>query len=342
MERSTRMQLWKDMNGTLVEKAAELANTYDMPFSPSDDNKNKSGKEKAVINKTAETVTDDDVLKLAFQPNAADPHPGDNEHQMLTGENIKSQPQPKALRPTVDVTSKEPPKIVTQKTASHYALPAQSRYPLDSYNDVKLASVYFDEWYKHMTPELRHEYAVNMVKRAHDLDISVSDLAERYGAESYAPPSQIDMALDARRLVLPEEHHDLLSKVAGARGSLLPESFAALLGEFDRQLGLDAYYDGDVPDPYFSTFAKTAGPQEMAEDPKGSILVGNEYLTTRDLITFAKMGRTLMKDRFGEEFAEEFVKSPKAIFDSLPRDQKLVIMRLASAVDSKNMSSSVS
>jgi len=408
-ERTTRMQLWKDMDGNLTEKKSELAGTYDMPLSPSDKRKNgKPGGEKAVIDKTAGVkdklmmllrggrpapdpaaayeefvhgiagkeglspeevkanlaaqdamdakgwpkqahgLTEDNILKQAF---GSDNKPQDNEDEPITDENITKQPQPKTLKPTVDVTSQEPPKLVTQKTAQRYALPSQGKYPLDGYDQVKTASAYFDEWHMRMTPEMRREYCQNMVKRAHELAIPVSPLAECYGSDKYATAGQIKQAMDARRMVLHgamdplhepvEENYDLevLNKLAEAQPGMLPDTFVAVLGQFDRAVGLDHHYGGDIPDPYFSTFSKEAAKQESKTDPDASIIVGNEYLTVRDLVKFSKLHATTMKDRFGDELAGEFMKDPKSIFDSLPRDQKLVIMRMANFINPETVSS---
>lgn len=335
MELRTRMQLWKDMGGNLVEKQAELAATYDMPASPSGKTKNSDpGGKKAVIQKTA-SVSEDDLLKLAFDAQLEDNDGG------VSGDNITKQPQAKELKPTVDTTSHEPPKLITEKKASRYAMPSQGKYPLDGYDQVKMASAYFDEWYKHMLPDTRREFCQNMVKRAHELGISVSPLAEQYAGETFASPAHIKVALDARRSVLLDQDQlDTLDKVAAARPVLTPDGFAATLSEFDRLTGLEHHYGGDIPDPYVSTFAKLG--HESDADPHASIVVGNEYLPLRDLITFSRIGKNIMAQRFGDEIATAFTKNPKAIFDSLPRDQKLVIMRMASATDAQQQSATKS
>ncbi len=350
MNVTTRQQLWKDMGGNVVEKQAELAGTYDMPNSPPGTKRVDQGKEKAVIKTAAaQGMTEDDFLKLAFSSEGSSksaPSLETNENEALTAENIKAQPQAKALKPTVDVSGREAPKPVLQKAASRYALPMLGKYPLDSYEQVKQASAYFDEWQVRMSPEMRREYCQNMVKRATELSIPVSALAERYGSSSYAPPHQIKIALDARRSVLAsEEQRDMLDKIAEARPGMLPENFAVTLSEFDQMAGLSEFYGGDVPDPYFSTFAKvgTAGvKQESEEDPEGAILLGNEYLPKRKLILFSKTGKDVMSARFGEELADAFIKDPVSILKSLPRDQQLVVMRLASSVDAQFQSATKS
>jgi hypothetical protein len=107
------------------------------------------------------------------------------------------------------------------------------------------------------------------------------------------------------------------------------EALATYLTEFDRMSGLDAYWCGDIPDPYYSVFSKIAEEQESETDPDESIVVGNEYITKRKLVEFSKLRQQMIRDRFGWDFAEEFTKDPSGIFNSLPTDQKLVMMRMA-------------
>lgn len=332
----TKQQAWRDAEGWKT-KESELANTYDMPQSPSPSEKNMTKKPLSVINKTA-AAEEDELLKCAFEQTTA---PDDNMGQMVEGENPKAEPQT-ALKPRVDVSGKEAPKVVKVKKASYYALPHCELYPLDSIAQVEKAASYFDEMGVHMTPEMRHEYCQNLVKRAHVLGTRVSALAERYGSETYASPEQIKIALDARRSILKDETDvALLDKVASARPFVQPEEFAVLLSEFDKQACIDEFWGADVPDPYFSTFGKTAS--EVSEtDPKASILIGNEYTTERKLVDLAKHKHEMVCEKFGKDFAKEFKNDPRAIFDSMPRDQKLVLMRMANASDSTTFGASTS
>jgi hypothetical protein len=254
-------------------------------------------------------------------------------------------PQAKALKPHVDVSSKEPPKVIKEKTAEHYACPSLRRYPLDGYDQVVKAAEYFDEYGTQMEPRMRREYCSNLVKRASVLRISVSPEIERYGAETYAPSHQIKIALDARRFILRDEDDiTVLNKLAEAQPMMLPELFAATLEEFDKRNLLDHHY-GDIPDPYFSTFGKVAAkvqPTESDVPTDDSILIGNEYITKKELVEFSKHNNEDMESRFGEDMAKEFAKDPLGIFNSLPRDQKLIIMRMANSSDSQTFGATTS
>jgi hypothetical protein len=326
-----RQQLWKDMFGS-TEKSAELANTYDMPQSVSPKKVNeKPGGEKAVIPKTASIrgeqahnvmVDDDAIFKMAFEL--------DTNEEGTSGEQPAALPQAKVLTPHVNVSGKEAPKASKEKKASCYACPSIERYPLDGYDQVVKAASYFDEHGGVMEPSMRREFCHNLVKRASALGVKVSPEVERYGANTYASPEQIKIALDARRTLLEEPDIAVLDKLAEAQPTMLPDTFAAVLEEFDRRNLLDHHY-GDIPDPYFSTFDKVAEEVVTEDDAAGddSLIVGNEYITKEQLLEFSKRGYDSVWKRFGKDVADEFAKDPTAIFSSLPRDQKLVLMRMA-------------
>lgn len=258
-----------------------------------------------------------------------------------THEQPPSFPQARVLRPTVDVTNQEPPKVLKEKKASLFALPSAEKYPLDSYAQVKAASAYFDTYSKHMPPASRREYAVNLVKRASALVIEVSDLARKYGADGFAPEEEIKAAFDMRRNELGDnpEALELLGAVervarfrmwkeASAEGTQQydPDTVCALLMEFDKVAGLDFHYDRTIPDPYYSIYGieKDAG-ADFSE------VIGNEMVTSADLHRIAHIGAETVKITFGREFQEEFLKDPIGIFKSLPLQQKKMMMRMANS-----------
>lgn len=316
----TKQKMWRDATGWKT-KESELTNTFDMPQSPSPSMRNDTKTPLAPINKIASA---EDMLKVAFGVDV-----NVDAAEQLHKEQPKSLPQAAALKPHVDVTGKEPTKTVHEKKASLYALPSLEKYPLDGYDQVVKAASYFDEWGIRMTPEMRHEYCTNLVKRAHVLGIAVSEDAEHYGSEVYGPTAQVKIAVDARRSVLQDAVElATLDKIASLAPVIGPEDFAVLLSEFDKSAGLDEHWGGDVPDPYYSTFGK------VAENADESIIVGNEYITERKLTEFSKRDNHGVCERFGKEFATEFTKDPMGIFYSLPRDQKLVLMRMANSSDS--------
>lgn len=255
------------------------------------------------------------------------------------------------MRPTVDVSGPALPKPLVDKLASSYALPSQQKYPLDSYAQVKAASAYFDMYRGHMAPDMRREFAENLVPRADALTIPVSYEARKYGSAGFAPEHEIKAAFDARRIELVENTEALallgeVEKVARIRmwkspdgekvaHAATPDAVVGLLAEFDKVAGLNHRYDRGVPDPFFSIygFEKTA-----AEDPMAwSDTIGNDYVTLADLKRLAQVGPPDLTQVFGADFVKEFRKDPQALYESMPTAQKKVLMRMASAVQPGNL-----
>jgi hypothetical protein len=244
----------------------------------------------------------------------------------VSGEQVQSLPQATPFKLRVDVTDREPPGPEQKKEAQHYALPAWHRYPLDSYLQVKQAAAYFDDWGMRMEPSLRREYCQNLVKRASALGIQVGDSARKYGASDFAPESEIEAALSMREGVLREDLHKVaFQHLKDARPLMPAEDFAAALGEFDKVAGIDDLYDRDIHDPYYTTYG-----EKRAED-ESPLLIGNDYISTDDLKTFARTAANKLKESFGDDFVDEFRKDPVGVTRSLPIDQRKMVIRTAAS-----------
>lgn len=345
-----KQQVWKDVDGTTygndaqswdLQKTADVTGSPDMPSQVSKSDL-AARKKPLSYAKTAEEMDhlvdtdaegdEDTILAQAFG---------------VSGENPEKLPQvKKVIEPHVDVTDKEPPRLIQSKEAEFYALPHLRKYPLDSYTQVKRASAYFDENYKMMPPDDRHTYAVNLLRRAQPMDIGVSKTAEAYGQLSYAPDEHVALCV-GHRIHLLEQHADdtdvrrklasihdsnLYRELLETRHLMTPPMFARTLAEIDKIAGLDELWDQDVVDPFLSTFGKTAS------DDKDTLVVGNEYMKVCDLERFATSKADLVRKKFSEDFIEEFQKDPVAIFESMPMDQKVVIMRMVNAATETRMS----
>lgn len=230
-------------------------------------------------------------------------------------------PQAKVMKPHVDVSNATVPSNVQVKKASQYAL--GNKYPLDSYEQVKKASSYFDEYKHHLSPVDRREYCLNLVKRASELDIPLSHEAYKYGSEGYAPLEEIKMALAMRKNVTQDvDQHSFLNELEEKIAELSPDNFCRVLEEFDKTAGLHHDYDGYLMDPYYSTYG-------VVKEAEYSEVIGNDMVNASMLEYFAKWSYQLLSKTFGPEMADEFRKDPVGIFKSLPVDEKKVIMRMA-------------
>jgi hypothetical protein len=314
-------------NGAVVPptlmKAGEVSGTYDAPLQPPGD----LGREVAVkknlpFNRVAEkTAGVGNLVKTTLK---GDPRKvgDDNEAATLTEHQYNQAPQFKSLRPHVDVTGRTAQRGTAEKKASLHAM--GGRYPLDSYQDVKTASQYYEEWRKIMPYQDRHEYAVNLVKRASALGIWVSEAARRDGAESYAPAGEIKVAFDARRLYMEEgPARDMLEGLWEQRPLVAPDVFCEALGQIDKIAMLDCRYGEMIPDPCATTY----GFEKKAEDDVW--LSGNDYVTREQIENFGLTGVSTLEGSYGSEFANEFRKDPWGIFQSLPLLQKRRLVRMA-------------
>ena len=201
----------------------------------------------------------------------------------------------------------------------HWALPSIQRYPLDSYEHVKTAGVYFEQWGSHMSLEQRREYCQNLSKRAAALDMRVSPLVDQYGAEGYG--EAVDELVDRRRSLLKEAgQHSMLDRLIEVRPLVPAEVFCQALLEMDKSAGLDRCWGRSIADPHLSTFGKTA------EDEL--VMVGTEAVPKRAIVNGAITCRKSISTTFGEEVADAMMEDPMGIFNSLPRDQRKMIMRM--------------
>jgi hypothetical protein len=230
------------------------------------------------------------------------------------------------MEPIVDVTHLDVPATLREKKAQRYAL--SDRYPLDSYAQVKQAADFFSSYGRRLSPEDRHEFCSNLVKRASDLSIELPAIVRKYGSEKYASASELEVALDTRRTLLSDnrEAMGLLDKIAEAAAVMPPSDFCTLLSQFDQSYDLDHHYDANVMDPYYSTY----GFQKTAEDEKAefSVTIGNLHVHAKDLDGL-KGNKKWLTDTFGEDFCEEYCKDPIGIYKSMPVEQKKLIIRMA-------------
>ena len=244
------------------------------------------------------------------------------------GEQPKKAPQMGSPTFRVDTTGKEPPKLVPEKTAQHYALPSCSRYPLDSYADVKQASAYYADNWKAMAPVHRHEFCSNLSKRASALGITPTDagMLPKYASTTYGSQLQVDSAFDSRVSFLKTaEEKSVLEELRGLQTRVTPQALAGALCEFDKTASIDHLYDEHILDPYAALLGK------VAED-SDSTIVGNDYLSHNALREFARTNAPQLEDMYGDEFVNEFRKDPVAIFQSMPNSQKKVIARLVNSL----------
>ena len=159
------------------------------------------------------------------------------------------------------------------------------------------------------------------------LGIKCPPLAEKYGSATRATQTDLNICLDGRRGVLPEEMHPALEQLKVAAAGLEAEGIALLVTEFDKTAGITHLYDAHIMDPYYTAFGKQAE-DELSKSPEGSIVVGNEYVTVASLESFVLKGFNSISSVFGPDMAKEKQKDPVGVFNSLPLPQKKMVIRM--------------
>lgn len=217
----------------------------------------------------------------------------------------------------IDVSSLNPKMVVKQKVASLTAL--DGRYSLDSYSDVQQAMQFFEENWVSMDPSDRHEFAVKTSSRADNLGIATSELMDRYGSTEYGPDVEAHLA---NRAAVDPDHRIIWDDLKEKQAMIEPEQFASLLREADELFGLDAYWGGEVMDPYYATFGgrgqeKVAWAHQTADG------------ATIDEAALRAIPKEEVEKNFAPDFAEAFSQNPTLIFDSMPADSKQVLARMA-------------
>jgi len=253
----------------------------------------------------------------------------------LTGSDVmpySPEPTKKAsLHPHVDVTGLRAPQKVEHKQASqHFCLikEGSAKYPIDTATEVEKAAEYFVNYGDRFTPFERHRYCTNLTKRAEALGMKMPDVVRKYGSAGYDP--NVKLAVAQRRRFFHEgtSEYGLVNELMDKCAAIIPETFAVMLEQFDRQTGLADRWGNGVDDPYFSVFGFT-------KQANWSFTYANDHVNEDQLrkLSTEPIRREQLKRRFGCDMVEEFEKDPIKIFDSLPLEHKRILMHMASGVE---------
>lgn len=226
--------------------------------------------------------------------------------------------------PYVDVSRWDPSAASYEDHAPPDQTLLEGKYPVDSYNQVKTASSYFQENWKNFHPRDRHEYCVKLAARMEELNMSVPEDIARYGSTTYA--SDVDGLVEQRRGLVDEEYLPALDTLLEKRAQVNPETFAEALAEFDKLAGLRWVWGVSVADPWATTFGASTekiAAENWSWDQNGCRIGIDE------LENLARNGNELVTKSFGPDFAKQFQKNPKTVFESLPMPNQLVLARMA-------------
>ena len=225
----------------------------------------------------------------------------------------------------LDVTGKGPKHKIEKKASTNYAL--GDKYPLDSYVDVNNAVQYFNDYWKEMDPDDRHEYCVKTAARAEELNINVPDVMQRYGSVVYAPDLEAYMV--SRMEKCAADYRGAYQELFEKRAELAPEDFATVLAQVDEVTGMSRLYGSHIMDPWFSTFGGMS--EKVAEESWSWKSDTGDLVSSEQIHWLAREGRGLVEKQFSKDIADGFCKNPIQIFESLPATQKKILCNMANS-----------
>jgi hypothetical protein len=94
--------------------------------------------------------------------------------------------------PYVDITNWDPGQATGEDTKSPEMTLLEGRFPIDGYDQVKTASVYFDEVkhdFRGFPPRQRHEYCVKLASRMAELGMEIPEDVARYAEVTFTTSS---------------------------------------------------------------------------------------------------------------------------------------------------------
>ena len=222
----------------------------------------------------------------------------------------------------VDVTNAEAPKHKIVQDAKHKIM---DQYPVDTKDQVKMATDYFQEYWREFEPGQRREYCVKLAERLQAHLMPVPENVQRYSSDTYS--SDLENHVAYRKNFVDQSLHDVLDTLVSQQEHIRPDTFAEALSAFDKTAGIDRYWDSKLYDPYKTTF----GPSLLkeAEDHWNYKEMGL-YINERDLKNLANERIKSVREQFGEAFADKYRINPKKAFESLDPELKLILARMAS------------
>lgn len=218
--------------------------------------------------------------------------------------------------------------IVQDDSKHFYAL--QNRYAMPSPEYVKKAEAYFIDYEKEFSDAAdRHEFAANVMARAAELKVPLehAKTLRKYAGEGYGDILDTQIRMRQDLLQAKPEMSAALEKVASYRKELVPVEFAKLLHAFDKKASLERHYNSYLADAFKSTFEQRITKQASGycwESDDGSLSLNEKELDSAFDKKYDKV-----KGYFGETLANQLKKHGYSIFDSLPKDAKETLAKIA-------------
>jgi len=221
------------------------------------------------------------------------------------------------------------------RVASHVVSPyaeeqnkfaCDGKYPINTKNEINTAIEYFEKNAKMFSPDEALQYCENVIKAAEENNVRIPHGSKVNDYDSRGFSNLLKLAIDKRIELLNgvyeygDKDGDALklayTRLYSKKNDTNPREFSEKLAHLDRVSGVDTHWDkGSIDNPFKSTFKRMSG---------SMIKVGEKIVTKGQLIKLAETDK--FSKIFDGEFVSSFKEDPEAIFSSLPRpDKKLII-----------------
>lgn len=202
------------------------------------------------------------------------------------------------------------------KTASG----VDNRYPLHDSTLVKQASEFFNKHHNSLKPPHRRAFAVKLATKCRRYKLPVEDVVAKYAGSNYA--SDLELHIQTRKDIIEDKNsHALYDSLLEKQSHIKPQNFADILHDLDCATGVHAYWDDYIADPYYSTFEKKAGAIDKYIHDYGT-----------GVVTGLQLGKlaeetTILAGYLSPDIVAAFERNPVMVFESLPRPQKMLIVK---------------
>jgi hypothetical protein len=165
---------------------------------------------------------------------------------------------------SVDIRNIDVSKLITDSSSTdveHYALSSSDKYPLDTAQQVKKASAYFERNSKKMDPFTALEFGQNVIQRADSLDVPIenTEVIKYASVDFECFNKELYDNINVRKSYLKDnetESHELYNNLLRKSDELGVPKTAELLYEIDKKAELTGNYGKTIEDPVFAVAGK--------------------------------------------------------------------------------------
>lgn len=163
-----------------------------------------------------------------------------------------------------------------------------------------------------------------MMLQVKEASAQLPDRMTDYGRSEIGP--DFETALDLRKLVvLEKEAAEQLKQLLEKSASADPDLLANELELFDIEHNLTHLYGKVLPDPYASVFGTSLAVKTASAS---ALEIDGRHYSPDTIEAFASKSADRIKDAFGDDFADEFSRSPVSVLASLPVTHQQAIVRM--------------